>query len=744
MGNTDEVKRPTIKSFISAGRKAPQPTINNQTATNMLKAISFKSLEDVRSGLTQAKFKSGHIAPCLSMAFAESENKALLFSKAILSADKPDKESEDHMRALIHWGKDAGSKERQMVCTAFRQKKLGVLLVHGVGEMTHESAGKYMKDFFDSGGDIKDVLEWLEIAGGVLQRKSPLNEDTQGGVIDAIGGAFEDAVDAVTGMVTTVVKAVASAGKSLVDMISDAVGWAANRVSDLVRALIEAGKAIGEILENALKKGLAVLDKFVTGLIKAGKAVADVLAWAVSKTAAAFKATVEAIVKAGRFIANIVADAVKKGVQVVRATVKALVELGKKTFDILHGLLRAGVALIKEAVDVLLRSGRLLCDIIADACSQVLASVVDPLIRALIQLGRSVSQIISSIAQKGAEVIMTVAKTLVQIGQKVGEIVHSALGFAARGLEAVLKGILLAGKKVGEVLFEAVKFVGGKLKEVVQALVTIGAKIGDILVGIAKSGVSAIRSALEGLFAVGVKLVDAIVSICKDVAEAFRRGFFEGLIALGRAPLEILKEAFKAGASILALAFAVFIEMWGGYRALEKDELQEARRVFGWSIDLDRVKIAQSNIPADVVNWLNGGRAFTTMYLINFSSKTKKDKEWMHNLIHELTHVWQGVVAGPVYMVEALHSQLFGRGYQVTDADISNAKGDFKNLEREQQATVVEWYWWGRWGGANIDWKRYELLATQVYSAKPSGALMTNPLVPTILLVQPKIITIKG
>jgi hypothetical protein len=254
-------------------------------------------------------------------------------------------------------------------------------------------------------------------------------------------------------------------------------------------------------------------------------------------------------------------------------------------------------------------------------------------------------------------------------------------------------------------------------------------RVADILVAVARSAVSIIRTVIEGLNMVGVSLVMMVLSICRDVAEGFRRGFIQGLVALGHAALDILKAAAATSLAVLALAVAVFMEIWGGHRPLTPAERVEARRIFGWSIDLDRVKVAVASIPADIVNWLNGERPFTTMYVINFASWTHVT---LQTLIHEMTHVWQGVVSGPIYMVEALHSQFFGRGYNVSAQDVANANGNIRNLEREQEAVVVEEYWRMRYGdgGTSLtwipfdsagkrDWSILEPLASDVYAPQP-------------------------
>ena len=139
------------------------------------------------------------------------------------------------------------------------------------------------------------------------------------------------------------------------------------------------------------------------------------------------------------------------------------------------------------------------------------------------------------------------------------------------------------------------------------------------------------------------------------------------------------------------------------YRALTDVERTEAAGVFGKSIDLDKVKLAVKSLPVDLIETLNGGRTFTTMYLLNFASW---DKITLDTLIHELTHVWQGLQEGPVYMIEALEAQLIGAGYNYGYAEDADGKefgtgaenalaaggGDLAHFNEEQQAQVIMHY----------------------------------------------------
>ena len=115
----------------------------------------------------------------------------------------------------------------------------------------------------------------------------------------------------------------------------------------------------------------------------------------------------------------------------------------------------------------------------------------------------------------------------------------------------------------------------------------------------------------------------------------------------------------------------------------------------------DRVAgVDEMSLPVDLIEWLNGGRAFTTMFLINFASW---DKLAIPTLIHELTHVWQGYAVGPVYMVEALEAQASGEGYNYgyTDSEtgdgaqdeLNAAAGNFNAFNREQEAQIIQHYY---------------------------------------------------
>jgi hypothetical protein len=203
-----------------------------------------------------------------------------------------------------------------------------------------------------------------------------------------------------------------------------------------------------------------------------------------------------------------------------------------------------------------------------------------------------------------------------------------------------------------------------------------------------------------------VAVAALVRDIVRNIAVAFRRAFVDGLIALVKAPLQLLRTAIEVSASILLLALAVVMEICGGYRSLTQEELAEARKVFGNAINLDRVQLGFATVPREILRFLGieMPRAFTTMYLVNFGPGAKVE---MQTIIHELAHVWQGVRQGPLYMTRALEAQIAAGiesllhtgkyddsgAYTVTAAALEANGGELAKFNPEQQASIVELLW---------------------------------------------------
>ncbi|HVG59942.1 MAG TPA: hypothetical protein VNA24_15405 [Hyalangium sp.] len=462
--------------------------------------------------------------------------------------------------------------------------------------------------------------------------------------------------------------------------------------------------------ERAQAPGAEFFGKIADWFKKAVKTVGDALK-------AAGKSLVDAIGKVLSWPADKIAD-----------FVEGLIAAGRKVAEILTEAVKKGVSAVRKFVRAVLDAGRSLTEVLAWAAKQV-ATTVKEVVDEVLKAGRRVAQIVASVANQVASVIHATVRALVQLGRQVREIVDAAVNLAAGALEQLFKGLQAAGKKLAEVARELVRFAGETLKKMVVGLYKAFRQAADILIAFMKDQLSTIRMVLEGLLAAGLQLGRAVADIVTHVAEQFRKGFFQGLIALGKSPFLIMKAALETAGGVAALALATLLDVLGGHRGLSAEEKRQATRIFGTSIDLSRVKVAVASIPADLINLVNGGRPFTTMYVINFSSKAKID---MKTLIHELAHVHQGVVDGPVYMIQAIEAQLGKEGYTVTNAMLRDRGNDLKKFNREQQAVIAEEFWYEAFGQLEAAYKDLDSRGLDVDLLRPYAQQFkaTGPVIP--------------
>lgn len=685
-----------------------------------------------------------------SVALQKSPAEALKVANLTLQASQPIALKAVQTSELVHAAALSNSLDnRRTLIKAFRQSKQDLLLVQHMTELPREQTATFMKDFFDEGGSTNTVAEWLQAVGAALR------ELEEGGTIKPVsrsgraalkavagarrrpglaGGFFDDVVNwvkdtakkvgnAVVDAVTSVVDAVVKAGKSIADAVAAAVNWTVNQVRDLVSALIKAGRKVADILSSAVAKGVAQLQKFVEAVLAAGRQVAEVISWVATQAAETVKNVVAKLIALGRKVVDILKSVVNAAASAVNAIVRGLIAAGRAVAEILTAVANEALSVLQPIVNALLAAGKVIKDVLVEAAKLAAASLKN-VVAALINLGRTVGEVLVEGVKLVASAANAVIKALLDLGRSVAQLLSAVANAAEAVVNAVVKGLVALGKTVADVVLAAVSFAATATARVFKAVLALGKKIADILIALAGRTLSALRTAVEALLNMGMALATVISEIVVNVAEGFRRGFFEGLIALGKAPLQLLKAAAEASVSVLLLAVAVIFEICGGHRGLLPNELAEAQKVFGSSIDLSRVKIATASVPADVLNWINGDRPFTTMYIINFGRNAVID---MATLIHELTHVWQGAQVGPLYMTRALEAQISagvselfhhghyddGAAYAVTDEELANYNGDFSKFNPEEQASIVEHYW------------------IQKFSGKPSATL------PTIAQLEP-------
>lgn len=657
--------------------------------------LTLSQLKSIKAGKTlnarfkniqQLKFDKSNITELLKSSEADGASELDLTTKALLlrSVNGSFEESFE----IAAFSAKAAPKTRRSIVKNFVKNKQSVVLVHNIAQMKRADATNIMKDFFAEGGKMDEIAEWLMAAGNIL-KTGAVPGDTDGLFGDAwnwVKKTGKKVADAVVGAINTVADAIKAAGKNLADAIKQIINWSQDKVNDFVEAVIRAGKTVGEILNEVKNKATSVFNKFMRAVYEAGKSALEIMTWAITHPE-------QTLIKVLNFAETLVGsftsllfDIARMTVTSIGKAVRALLKAGKKLADFIVRLGRMSYNFAKQLVVELKKAGQTLKNIIAAAINQT-RQVIRIILDALISLRESVLNIFKEIASR----TITVIQNFIGALKDLGTTLLSMLDHIAKLALAQAKKIMTALRKIFTVLKDILEAIGRKAESVIKTL--MAALIGTL-----------------------IHMTEVLKTILVDVRTAFRKGLVKGLLAIGKSILTLMKEAVKINASVVAVLFAIILDITGNTRNLNAKEMAEARKVFGTSIDLNAVKLTDASLPADFITWLNGNRPFTTMYVINFNSKTKLS---METLIHELTHVWQAENSGGVYMLEALHSQFFGRGYNLNEKDIQKANGDLLKLEREQQAVLVEEYWKAKFNGQTIrlDLKLIEPLAKQVFKS---------------------------
>jgi hypothetical protein len=660
-------------------------------------------------------------------AFGKSPAEAERLTSALLTANRPAKERLADSGELLHSVSASGNlQQRRTLIAGFKKAGAELALIHHIALLPREQTALFMQDYLAAGGSLAPVIEWLGVVGSVRRatrgrsmryarmparwassRRRGARSNARG-FGDWLGDVWEDvkkAGQAVVNAVDSLVDSVLKAGKSLADAIGEAVNWTIDKVTDLVDALLDAGKRVADILAAAAAKGIEQLKKYIEAVLAAGRATGEVLLWAAGQVAATANAVVAKLLQLGRTVLEILKTMVNAARTAIVAVVKALIAAGKTLANIVAALANEAMSVLRPIIDGLLAAGQTLRNVITEG-AKLAASACRNIVSVLIDLGKSLGDLLMEAAAAVGNTLRGIVQALLALGNSLTRILVAAAALTAAAVKSIVQTLLALGKSLAELVVAIVGQAMTVVKAVFTALIAAGRKVVEIVVALAGRAVSALRTALEALLAMGISLASLVKDIVTGVVEAFRRGFFEGLVALGKAPLQLLKAAAEVSVSVLLLAFAVVLEMCGGYRPLTKEELAEAKKVFGSAIKLDRVKLGFASLPGDVIRYLNIDmpRAFTTMYLLNFGPGAKVE---MQTIIHELMHVWQGVQEGPLYMTRALEAQigagvesLFHTGkyddskaYEVTAAALTANGGEIRKFNPEQQASIIEFFW---------------------------------------------------
>lgn len=187
--------------------------------------------------------------------------------------------------------------------------------------------------------------------------------------------------------------------------------------------------------------------------------------------------------------------------------------------------------------------------------------------------------------------------------------------------------------------------------------------LGDFFSGVGDVVGAVAEGAVDAVFGVG----SAIGGVFTDPSEVPEE-LVENLTGVG---------LLVAGRATSAVQMLIGVEAPG--RRLAPDEVTAMRRIFGDSIDYNRVVIKEGDAGLFSAN----GRPFAHGNVVY----VKTEEPSLTLLAHELVHVWQYQNGGPDNMAEALFAQAFGDAYDWRKAIAEGKSWD--QMDPEQQGEFI-------------------------------------------------------
>jgi PKD repeat protein len=343
---------------------------------------------------------------------------------------------------------------------------------------------------------------------------------------------------------------------------------------------------------------------------------------------------------------------------------------------------------------------------------------------------QKIGDVIASVFEAIGDILMSIFDLFVRIGKALVEIGMWIIDKIISAISAVIDAIIF----IVEILID---FIVGLVEWVVDLIVnellpllksavifvlkTFGGPVfewlarevfgrafdalGSVLSWVAKDFLPGVADVVKGALSVGAAIGDVLRGLDECLGEltlaAFGdeidgecRAIVDALEKAGKSFDEMFKAALKIGGSALATVATIFLDscgVLGGARGLNASEKAEAKKVFGSSINLGKVKIADATPCTAFVSWIhsfsNEYRPFTMGYVITVTDKNVSGTMKNYTLIHELTHVWQYEQKG-----------MYNYGYKNNnngsggESELNNASGDFSKFNVEQQAKIIEHY----------------------------------------------------
>lgn len=579
-----------------------------------INAINFGSISS--AGADYRTLDNPQIGEALNFAKNLSPTRTYRLARGILSTVNDRDNYISETGDMISWAKLGSNEDRTMVTRAIRRDggRAGeIFLIHQISGMTQAQARPFMQDYFAAGGDIKAIVQWLAAAGTVLRRHRVKDDNTAGGVVDAVGGAIggavdwvvdtvEDAVDTIGEAITSVVDAVVNAGRALGEFIGEVVNWTVEAVGDLVEALLEAGEGLLDILTAAVEAGIELTRKFVRAMIDIGRSVGQILVEAINLVGDGLLLVVDALIAAGQAVTDVVVWAVNQAADIAQRAVQALIDIGRSVVQIIGSVVNMAAAIVQATVEAIIATGRTLANLLVTAITQP-QDFFDALIRAGRDIVGNIGQLFDSVVNTVANGIQQVAASLARIGHSLLDLAEWAVVRGAQILKDVVRGIIAAGKAVVDLMAAIASRTVAFIAEVTKALMDIGRTIINLTEDIITLGLETLRKFLDGL----KQIADGLIRFAAEVVKLTYRSaeaFIGAMIDAGLAVAEIMATTIAGTYWMFRRVVNAIIRRTGRFGEILDWVLTQAEDRFSelWEDALQAARFAGQNIK-DAVAW---------------------------------------------------------------------------------------------------------------------------------------------
>jgi hypothetical protein len=506
-----------------------------------IQGIKFTSIAAAGEQVRAVGIARADLGPAIGIALQKSTTSGLRLARGIFATMTTQEAGE--LPAIVDWASKASSNERQLLSTAARLDGASLMLIHQISTLPGNSATSFVADYFAAGGEMRPVAQWLQIAGGVLRKHSVKQAGTDGFVVDAVEWVVdkvEDVVDATVEGISSLANAVASAAKSLVEVVVETISWTVEQIADLVTALIQATKSVAEILAAAAAQGVDALKKFVKGVIKAGLALGEVLAWAVGQAIEATIDVVRALRDVGKSFGEILAWAAAQAIDAAGAIFRALKAVGQSLVQIVGAAFTAGLAVLKATLAVMLQAGETLFTIVKTLVTQPW-NIFTVATKALLELGYSVVSLLDQAAQAALGTLSSMVQALKTLGSAVVDLAEWAVNKTVEVMGAVVEGV----RKAGTALVDFVTAIAGRafavMRKVVEALLEVGNSFVGLMIDFADMAVDAFGKFIKAGLELGQTLASVIAKTLECTYKLSAK-LIRGALAAGIKVAELLAD----------------------------------------------------------------------------------------------------------------------------------------------------------------------------------------------------------